>query len=144
METLLTMEAYAEVLAAVCVARNPEERGRALAERGLTEERWTVEDSAHQAALSAALDRGEGDDSKVVSRFHQAFAEAQKRLAPSISLRTFAEVTRLIKTGVPLPTALSKVGTELSAYVQASAHYTSQMVTDPAVAAEFDALVKGR
>ncbi|MEZ4296124.1 MAG: hypothetical protein R3B70_14220 [Polyangiaceae bacterium] len=85
---------------------------------------------------------GDGGVSPVLERFSTAFAEAQRRLGPPMSLEAFAEVTGLVRGGVELLRALAKVGAPLHAYVQGSAHWAGRMAREPETAARFEALVQ--
>lgn len=139
----MTLEAYAELRARL--ARDDVDRDAALAELGLDEEAWDVIDDEWQAELSRALDT-DGDDLPAdVIAYADAFARAQ-RDAPGrlLSLETFARCTRALRGARDPKRALEKQGVTLTEYLKANQHWSPQLATDDALAAQFrDELTSG-
>ncbi len=144
MTTPLTIEAYAQVMVELFAAQTEGARAVVLRRHQLDEATWQEVDSAYQTDLTKALDKVDESGSALLSRFTLAYAKAQETFSPPISLETFAETNRLIRGGMGLPLAASKMGISVQAYVQGSAHWAQKLARDPNLAARFEGVLRRR
>lgn len=135
----LSIETYAAVMAELAAAGDA--RAEVLDRHGLDEARWDAIDTQWQAEISEALDQD--DVPEIVSRYAAAYEDAQRAIAPPISLDQFAEATRLFQASGDLRASLSKVGVTLAEYVRATEHWSRRLATDPEAERRFDDVLRG-
>ncbi|MFO0758015.1 MAG: hypothetical protein U0359_16080 [Byssovorax sp.] len=136
------VEAYAALMAELIAAG--EARGEVLSRHGLDEARWEAIDARWQERLSEALDAEDEGVAPLLSAYAAAFAEAQRALAPPVSVEQLAAVTRLFQASGDLRAALAKSGVSLADYVRGAEHWSRRIAVEPAIERRFEAALRAR
>jgi len=140
------VEAYARLMADLAAA-GVDSRAEVLAQHGLDEESFEAVDDEWNERLSEAMaDDSEGDDgvSPLLAAYLAAFEAARRSEAPPMSLDSLALVTRYLSAKGDLRAALARVEVTFDQFSRATEYWTPRMAKDPALAARFEEVLKGR